>query len=193
MPSWILAIDLSWPEPQDSLESLEFAPIAAPNEVDWKHNPVLPRFIKTIFSFQSIQSLHLKSLARSTPDQRPRVHPQLLYFLINFSVSLTSVSKLATASLRRGALQSFGFPNESLKLAHCSTTPAPAGPKPQSLGCKAVSGLLVRLAGRTHLKRTINTLLMCQGTDWSDQLAGQRRQRLCCLPWCACACVEQFR
>ena len=92
--------------------------------------PILPRFIQTVFSFQFMQSLHLKSLARSTPDQRPRVHSQFLHFLIKFLVSLTSVSKLATTSLHPGALQSFGFPNESLVLVHCFTTPVWVWPKP---------------------------------------------------------------
>lgn len=139
--------------------------------------------------FSFIQSLRLKSLARSTADQRPRVHSRLLHFLINFSVSLTSVSKLATTSLSPGALQSFGFPNESLMLAHCSTTPAPAWPKPQSPGCQAVSGLLLRLAGRAHLKRTINTLLMCQGTDWSACWPKATEPLLFTL-MCLCCCSD---
>lgn len=158
----------------------------------WSYSPSF--YTNHLFS-SFTQSLRLKSLARSTPDRRPRVHSQLLHFLINFSVSLTSVSKLATASLSPGALQSFGFPNESLMLAHCSTTPAPAWPKPQSLACKAVSGLLLPLAGKTHQKRTINTLLMCQGTDWSacwPKATERLLFTLMCLRCCAAALIAQL-
>lgn len=51
IPSWTLDTGWSWTEPQDSSESLKFTPIAAANEVDWKHDPILPHLYKLPFLF----------------------------------------------------------------------------------------------------------------------------------------------
>lgn len=179
--------ELSWLQicpAQNSSASLEFAPIPSANEFYWKHCHFLPRFIETSFSFRFIQSSHLKSLARSAPDQRPQVHSQLRNFLIKLSVSLTSVSKLATSSLHPGDFAQLWASKWKPSAGSLFHNPLWVWPKPQSLGCKAVSGLLLHLAGKIHLKRTINTLLMCQWTDWSA--CWPKAMSNCCLPWCVC-------
>jgi len=63
---------------------------------------------------------------------RPWVNSQLLHLLIDFSVSSTSASKLASTSLNPGALYSFGFPNKSLVLIHCFTTPSESDLSPKA-------------------------------------------------------------